>query len=457
MTNLQSLEQIVTVSNDTEVIMKHSYDWWPVATKWRQQGKQPYKPDIVAYPNNIAEISEVLRWVNEHHVAVTPWGAGSSVGASLPLNGGITLNLSRMTRTLAIDTHNLMVTVETGKMGHDLETELNAKGYTLNHSPQSLSRSTVGGWVATRATGQFSSRYGGIEDMVIALTVVLPSGEVIHTKQTPRAAIGTDLKHVFIGSEGTLGVVAEVTLKIFALAEYRRFEAIQFNNLEAGVHTIRDMIQVGLRPFLVRYYDEDEAKHAMKDAEFNSCVMFLGFEGDQAVANAEYDTCETIWSRYEGAPLGSASVEAWMNRRFDFSTVENILAKPGGVAETIEVSHFWNGIVDTYHLLKEALAPLASEVLGHFSHVYPQGSSLYMILLGEVGNASEAEARILKIWDVSMEICLQTGAALSHHHGAGLARLPYMQRELGDSRVALQLLKKAFDPNNILSPGKFSL
>jgi alkyldihydroxyacetonephosphate synthase len=254
-----------------------------------------------------------------------------------------------------------------------------------------------------------------------------------------------------------MGVITEATLKIFPVAESRIFQAVAFDTIEAGVHAMRELMRAGLRPFLVRFYDHDESRHAMKDHEFAQCAMFLGVEAMKRIAEAEYQAAIDICAANGGTPLGAEPVEAWMERRFDFSTVENLLATTGGYAETIEVAHFWDGILDTYHALKKALAPCANEVLGHFSHVYPQGSSLYMILLGQMDTDDEAEARILKIWEVAMYVCLEQGAAISHHHGVGLARHPYVQADLGSSFLLLERLKAAFDPKGIMNPGKLGL
>jgi len=458
------LNELNTVINpaqiikDDDVLKLHSYDVWPVAAKWKGQGKQPYKPDVVVRVNNAQEVSSLLKWATAARVPVTPWGLGSGVcGAAIPTHGGISLDMAGMKQVLALDEINLLVKVQAGKLGLELENELNARGYTLNHSPQSLDRSSVAGWVATRAIGQFSSRYGGIEDLAVAFTAVLPTGEIIETKFAPRAAVGPDLRHIFMGAEGTTGVITDVTLKIFPLAEHRIFEALRFGSIEAGATVMRRFMQVGLRPFLVRFYDVDEAKHAMLDKSFESCVMFLGFEGVKAVTEAEYDAVMDICAAEGGQKIGPAAVEAWMRRRFDFSTIENLLAKPGGLAETIEIAHFWDGILDTYYQLKTALAPYADEVLGHFSHVYPQGTSLYVILLGQAEDEATAEAAILKIWDTAMTICQQTGAAISHHHGIGLARAPYFRQNLASGMVVLEKVKAAMDPAGIMNPGKLGL
>lgn len=448
--------QQITV--DTEEIKSHSYDVWPVAAKWKGQGKQPYKPDVVVRPYSVQEVSDLLTWATANNVPVTPWGLGSGVtGAAIPSRGGISLDMSGMKQVIALDETSLMVKVQGGKLGLELENELNERGYTLNHSPQSLDRSSVAGWVATRAIGQFSSRYGGIEDLAVAFTAVLPTGEIIETKFAPRAAIGPDLRHVFMGSEGTMGVITDVTLKIFPMAEHRIFEALKFDSVEAGATVMRKFMRVGLRPFLVRFYDVDEAKHAMQDKSFDSCVMFLGFEGIKAVAEAEYKAVMDICAAEGGQKIGPAAVEAWMRRRFDFSTVENLLGEPGGLAETIEIAHFWDGILETYYRLKETLAPYADEVLGHFSHVYPQGTSLYVILLGKAENDAVAEANILKIWETAMNICLETGAAISHHHGVGMAREPYIRADLASSALVLDKVKNAIDPAGVMNPGKLGL
>ncbi len=448
-------ERITIGSADLDA---HSYDWWPMAVKWRQQGKRPYAPEAVVRPHSVKEVSQVMRWASEHSIPVTPWGAGSSVtGAPLPITGGISLDLSALNRVLAFDETNLLVKVQAGMMGHRLEAVLNERGYTLNHSPQSLDRSTVGGWVATRATGQFSSRWGGIEDLLVALTAVLPTGEIVESIFAPRASVGPDLRQLFIGAEGTLGVVVEVTLKIFPTAPARLFDTLRFNTVTEGLQAMREIMRAGLRPFLIRFYDEDESRHAVRDTNFSGCAMFLGCEGVETVASAEQAACVDICCAVGGESLGSDAAMGWMNRRFDFSTIENLLAERGGVAETIEVAHFWDSIEPTYRALKEALAPLADQVLCHFSHAYPQGTSLYVILLGRVDDDAAAEARLRKIWAVAMETALQEGAAISHHHGIGLARLDHIDRNLGSGMQVLVRLKTAFDPAGIMSPGKLGL
>ncbi|MCA9889107.1 MAG: FAD-binding oxidoreductase, partial [Anaerolineae bacterium] len=244
--DLLGAEQVI---DGDAALTNYAYDWWPVAAKWRNQGKTPLKPDMVARPQTTADVARIVTLANEHHMALTPWGAGSSVtGAPMPLNGGLTLDLSDLNHTLNINETNLTVTAETGKMGYILEAELNELGYTLNHSPQSLDRSTVGGWLSTRATGQFSSKWGGIEELLVGFEVVLADGSVVCYETGPRMAVGPDLRHVFVGAEGTMGVITKVTLQIFRMSEHRIFEAVAFDKLEDGLAVMKEIMQRGLRP-----------------------------------------------------------------------------------------------------------------------------------------------------------------------------------------------------------------
>lgn len=441
-----------------EGIADHAYDWWPVAAKWRQNGKMPCAPDAVVYPANVEEVARVLSWANEKGVPVTPWGLGSSVtGQPLSEYGGVTIDLSRMDKIIKVDEQNLIVRAEAGVMGGDLEDYLRKLGYTLNHSPQSLYRSTVGGWFATRATGQLSSRYGGIEDLAYSFTAVLADGTVYETVDAPRMAVGPDLRHLMIGSEGTMGVITEVALKIFPLPAARINETIKLPSVTAGKDAMRAILAANLRPALLRFYDTAEARHAMQDKGFPCPVMFVGSEGMAGPARAEMDAIITVCAELGGEPIGPEGTEGWIKRRYDFSTIEGYVMRPEGVAETIEISNNWERIMDTYELMTERLAPMADEVLGHFSHVYTTGVSLYVILLGEVRDGPDAEERIKKIWQIAMETSLETGASISHHHGAGLARTPYVERSLGTGVQVMQRIKDALDPNNILNPGKLGL
>ena len=444
-----------SISTSDRDLTEHAFDWWPVASALKKQGKAIFKPEVIVYPNNQAEVSKILKWANEKLIPVTPWGAGSSVvGGPLATAGGILMDVSSMRSIVAIDEKSLHVKVEAGIIGGDLEDYLNNKGYTLNHSPQSLHRSSVGGWVATRASGQFSSKHGNIEDLCVGLRATLPDGTEIILDSAPRMAVGPDLKNIIIGSEGSLGVITEVTMRIFPVAEKRLFETFIFPHLNSGILALKAIKGNGLRPFLLRLYDVSEARHAMKDSSFSHPVLFIGTEGLKIMADAELKACADIIANFGGESIGSSGAAAWMERRFDFSTIEKVLAKPGGLAETIEVSNTWRDISKTYEALKAALSPYVDEVLCHFSHAYSDGVSLYVILIGDEQSAAKVERQLKNIWEIANRTALDTGATLSHHHGIGLARSKFFREALGDGWQLFSQMKKAIDPNCIMNPGK---
>lgn len=458
---LESLRAVVGAEAvDTSAASREqsSRDTWPLSTKRAMIGHHPYQADVVVRLTDFADAPAVLAVATEHGIPVTVRALGSSVtGQPLPVNGGIVLDVSGVPADHQVNEQNMTVTATASFNGGALEDLLNTRGLTLGHSPQSLHRSTVGGWLATLATGQFSSMYGGIEDLVCGYSVILATGETVELKASPRAAMGPDLRQLFIGSEGTLGLISSVTLKVFPSDLPTALQTWALPTVEAGLQVMREQALLGLRPYLLRLYDTDEARHAMQDPTFDSPVLFLGSRGAAEMVDAELATLARLVTARGGHQLGAEGVEAWMGRRFDFSTVENLVAETGGFAETIEVAHNWDGIGGLYDDLKTALAPLADEVLAHFSHVYTQGTSMYVILLGHVDSDPAAVDRIQRIWDVAMAVCLDHGAELSHHHGGGLARSPYSRRSLGSAHLVLRKLKAALDPSGILNPGKLGL
>lgn len=447
-----------SVLTDETTLIGTSHDTWPLSTKMSLVDRHENRGDVVAIARSEEDITAVLAIATNEDVPVTVRALASSVtGQPLPTRGGIVLDVTQLPQRWEVDEIDMTVTASASVNGGELEDLLAAQGWTMAHSPQSLYRSTVGGWLATLATGQFSSEHGGIEDLVVGYTVILATGEKVKLGASPRAAMGPDLRQVFLGSEGTLGVIVEVTLKVFPVAETTLLETYAMPSVQAGLDFMREQISLGLRPFLMRFYDVEEARHAMVDPEIDTPILFVGTRGIPSVAQAEMDALAIIGARHGATALGIAGVEGWMGRRFDFSTVEKLLAAPGGYAETIEVAHTWRNIGQLHTSMKAALAPLADEVLAHFSHVYDQGTSMYVILLGRAENDHAAVDRLEKIWSTAMNVCLEAGAELSHHHGGGLARSPYAERSLGSAHLVLRKLKSALDPAGILNPGKLGL
>ena len=289
---------------DDEAEIALSYDWWPVAAKWRQQGKQPYRPDVVVRPKAWASKPSAV-------VGQREWCAGDAARSGVERYrcavADARWHLTRYVGNAQRACARRDQPAGKGRSRYDRARagrEAQRAGYTLNHSPQSLRLSSVGGWVATRATGQFSSRWGGIEDLIAALTVVLPTGELVETELAPRAAVGPELRELFVGSEGTLGVVTDVTLKMFPITEHRLYETVSFETIEAGLTAVRRIMRLGLRPFLVRLYDRDEARHLMRGEEAPGNILLIGFEGLEEVARAEYSAGVDICRSEGGKVLG---------------------------------------------------------------------------------------------------------------------------------------------------------
>ncbi|MBC7001277.1 FAD-binding oxidoreductase [Photobacterium sp. BZF1] len=455
---LEKALDVAKVSTQKRDLEASSHDTWPLMTKLNLLDKHPNKADVVVRAQNDDDICQVLAIANEEKIPVTVRALASSVtGQPLPTKGGIVLDISEIPSSYSLNEQNMTVTATCSQNGGDLEDMLQKQGWTLGHSPQSLYRSTVGGWLATLATGQFSSLYGGIEDLVVGYDVILATGEKMTLKANPRAAMGPDLRQIFLGSEGTLGVITSVTLKVFPTMEAQAFMTYAIPTVEDGLALMREITASNLKPFLVRFYDTEEAKHAMQDKSFDTPVLFLGSRGLAAMVDAEQNVLHQLAEKHGGKAIGPEGTLGWMERRFDFSTVENLLATKGGFGETIEIAHNWDSIHSLWQDLKQALDPMANEVISHFSHIYNQGTSMYVILLGQEESDEAAVARLEQIWKTTMEVCIKHGAELSHHHGGGLARSPYSRRSIGEAHLILRKLKAALDPNAILNPGKLGL
>lgn len=436
----------------------YSHDSWPLQTKLASLGDHEYRPDVVVFPSSTEEVIRLLAAATRNAIPVTARGSGSSVtGQPLAQYGGAVVDLTGLLSPIEVDEFNYTVTLGAGWNGGDLEDVLRQSGFTTGHSPQSLNRSTTGGWVATMASGQLSSQYGGIEHLLVAAEVVLSDGTLTHVGTNPRGAMGPDLKHLFIGSEGALGIVTQVTFRIHRIPELTTQEAFRLPSSAQALSTIRSIAQSGSAVALVRLYDPPEARHVLHDPDFDGWLLLLSVEGPREPTQAAHAFLRSLAVRQSGLSMGSEPVEGWNAVRYDFSRVEGILATPGGFAETIEVAHTWSRIGALYEALTAALSDLADAVFGHFSHVYPQGASLYVIVSGQAESDEAAAVRLMSIWSTAMRICLAEGAVLSHHHGAGLARSPYVAQALGSAAEVLTRVKNSLDPTGILNPGKLGL
>jgi alkyldihydroxyacetonephosphate synthase len=333
-------------------------------------------------------------------------------------------------------------------------------GYTLGHWPQSMDLSTVGGWLACRGAGQYSTRYGKIEDMVVGLEVVLADGRIVRTEgHGPRAATGPNLTQLFVGSEGTLGVITEARLRIHPRPAVQERRAFGFATFADGLEACRRILRRGATPAVLRLYDQTESERNFGHPETNVLVVLDEADPDILAATLAVvdDECA---GRAGPTELERDLVERWLGHRNDVSALAP-LWRAGIVVDTAEVSASWavlpalfDDVVDALKAIEGTLAASA-----HQSHAYPDGACLYFTFggRGPDGDAAWRARYYRQAWDTITEATLAHGAAISHHHGIGLQRARFMPRALGDGFEVLGALKQALDPAGILNPGKLGL
>ncbi len=456
---LSQAEKIVgtdSISVNQADLLANSYDYWPISSIWMLEGATSALPQVVVWPQNTGQVSGLLALASKLKVPVTPYGEGSGVlGGSVPLHGGIILDMKKMNKILNIDDKNLLVTVESGLNGVTYEEELSKAGFTGGHIPQSIQCSTVGGWLACRAAGQLSTRYGKIEDIVVSLEAVLPDGTIFRGKNVPRSSTGPRADHLFLGSEGCLGVITEATLRIWPCPEKRYMESYLFNDLGEALEAIRFIMRVGCRPAVVRLYDERETDNHFSALTKKGCALIFLSEGDPLIVEAEKNIIEKYVFKHGGVASGPEQVEYWLNKRFDISAASKILQR-GAILDTIEVTTNWHNAYSTYKAMQEKIMAVEGtfQASGHYSHVYPEGAALYMTV---VGFAPDKEEYYHAIWQAAMRGCLAEEASIAHHHGIGLQRAPWMAAEHRSGMEVLRKIKKSLDPHGIMNPGKLDL
>jgi alkyldihydroxyacetonephosphate synthase len=438
-------------------------DWWPLAIGWAAEGTVPQRPAAVVRPRTTAQVSAVLAACNEAIIPVTPIAGRSGVcGGSIPVFGGVALDLTLLDGLVGVDETSLTADIRAGMFGPDLETALGqvGPGYTLGHWPQSMDLSTVGGWLACRGAGQYSTRYGKIEDMVIGLEVVLADGRVVRTEgHGPRAATGPNLTQLFVGSEGTLGVITEARVRIHPLPPAQGRRAFGFATFGAGLEACRKILRRGATPAVLRLYDEAESARNFEHPETN--VLIVLDETDPALLAATLSVVDDECAAGAGAhELDVGLVERWLGHRNDVSALAP-LWRAGIVVDTAEISGSWAVLPGLFDEVVTSLTALEGTLAAsaHQSHAYTDGACLYFTFAGRGPDGDDAwrERYYRQAWDTVTDATLAHGAAISHHHGIGLNRSRFLPRALGSGFDVLVGLKESFDPVGILNPGKLGL
>lgn len=528
--------QVSTREPDLET---YSRDMWPrLLLAVRDGAASEHRPHVVVWPETTRDVAAIVRIARAHAVPIVPYGGGSGVcGGVVPLRGGITVDLKRMDSLEGVRGDDMICDVQAGMNGERFERELNRRGYTLGHFPSSIYCSTVGGWIATRAAGQLSNKYGKIEDRVAGLTVVTGRGEVIVTDALARATRGPSVTQLMVGSEGTLGIVTQARLRLATAPVLRVFRAYEFADLSSGMHAIRRVMQRGLRPAVVRLYDEvdtfinalggkhedsrppthdhapipaarssalptlpgteaddedssvfarlgavfrgDTRKSALRQEAlgallgrpklFNAvaggivdkfstkgCKLIVGLEGPRIRTEVEAGLVMRELEDAGGRDLGDGPGLHWLAHRYSISYRMAPMFRDGAFVDTMEVASTWQRLPDLYDAVKRAISAHAL-VMAHLSHAYTDGCSIYFSFAGQGADRRDAERIYDAIWRDGLSAAARVGGTISHHHGIGMLKGPFMRAEHREAMHILNAIKKTFDPDGIMNPGKLGM
>lgn len=438
-------------------------------------------PDAVLLPGGEDEVAQILTFCADRSIAVVPFGGGTSVVGGLdPLRGDfkavVSLDLHRLDGLHALDEVSWEAELGAGLSGPEAERLLGEHGFALGHYPQSFLFATIGGFAATRSSGQDSAGYGRFDDMVRGLRAVTPAG-ILDLGRAPESAAGPDLRQLLIGSEGTLGIITRVRVRIHPIPEATRYEAWSFPDFATGADALRAVVQTGTGPTVVRLSDEAETGVNLATTEnigesqvtderlreektsTGGCLAITVFEGTEAHVASRHAETRALLEAGGGTSLGEEPARAWEHGRFNAPYLRDALLSAGALCETLETATIWSNVPVLKAAVTEALTAALTDsgspalVLCHISHVYPTGASLYFtVVAAQRGNPIE-QWRTAKA--AASDAMMRVGATITHHHAVGADHRPWMRDEIGDVGVqVLRAVKKSLDPAGILNPGK---
>jgi alkyldihydroxyacetonephosphate synthase len=446
------------VSTDIGDRLCFSKDVTPLCYKWIDLYKlPPYVSDIIASPETTEDVIKIVNFARENNKKLFIYGGGSGVvGGVIPTESGITLDMTRMSGIINLDEESLTVEVQSGIIGQNLEDFLNKKNYTLRHFPQSIRSASVGGLIATKSTGQFSTKYGGIENYVVGLEAVLPDGSLLNTGDKPRSSTGPDINNFFIGSEGVFGVITKAILKIYKMPEEVKYHCFIYSDIFRALDSIREIMQSGIKPPVIRLYNSEESRLKFEKLgfDYDGCLLILCFEGKKELVEAESSVAKKICSGMHARDIGEELGKIWFENRFDTRHILEKEEEYGGMSDAIELAASWSKIKKLYTEVEEYFKKRNITLASHFSHVYTSGVSVYNIFYLNAGDEKEAIDRFYQIWDDVMEIALKNEATISHHHGIGIIKKTRLKQELGKGMELIKKLKDNLDPENIINPEK---
>ena len=425
-------------------------------------------PAAIAYPSSTAEVAAVLRFAAENLVNVVPRTGRTATegGLETVVEDSLVVDGSRMNKILSIDPVDMMATVQCGVGLQELEDILRAQGLTTGHSPQSKPLAQLGGLVATRSIGQFSTLYGGIEDLVVGLESVFPGGQVTRIKNVPRRAAGPDIRHIVIGSEGALCFITEVTVKLFRYQpENNRYFGFLVDEFADGTDALRELITAGYRPSVCRVYSPEDARQHFAQLYEGKNVVMLVAEGPKGIADATAAAIEDLFSGRPHRRVDSRLIQQWfegLNWGQDKIDAEKAaMLEHHHLGYTTEVSVDWSRVAGLFDAVMGRIRrefPRAGDLtmLGaHSSHSYQTGTNLYFVYDYTINCSPRDEIEVYHkpLNAIIVEEALRAGGSMVHHHGIGKYRTPWVQQEHGSAYYLLSTLKRAFDPQGVMNAG----
>ena len=495
--------------------MAYGRDLWPGGLIG-ERSTSPVRstaPAAIAWPGSEAEVVTLVRVARELKLPLVPYGAGSGVcRGAVSEQPALVVDLKRLDSEVEPRPADNLVRSQAGIVGWHLEDRLNEAGLTLGHFPSSLMCSTLGGYLATRSAGQCSSLYGKIEDMVVSLRLVTGAGEVVETGRDVGSGPGPDWTQLVVGSEGAFGLITEATLRVHPVPAQRVMHAYGFKRVSMGCEAIRRLMQSGLRPSVVRLYDELDSILARSGVHRGSegddlmrgvlarlgetmgatgtlpwlkrralgfalnrpevanrlmerlsprlsedgCLCLVGFEGDPALVEPAAALGHAELMRSGARDLGSDPAWHWLRHRYLINFRQSQVFGAGAFVDTLEVATTWDRLMGLYEAVRKAISPHAF-VMAHFSHAYPEGCSIYFTFVGNARPSEQARRRYDRLWSEALTAVIRAGGTISHHHGVGRAKACFMREEHGTSLPLLHHLKSVLDPDGIMNPGVLGL
>ncbi len=439
-------------------------------------------PDGVALPRTANDVQVLLDYARQHGIQLIPYGGGTSVAGHInPADTGkpvLTVSLANMNQLTDLDRESQIATFGAGTPGPLVESQLRAHGYTLGHFPQSFELSTIGGWVASRSSGQQSLRYGRIEQLFAGGRIETLKGPLA-IPTIPASSAGPDIREMILGSEGRMGIITEVKVRVTQLPEHESFHVAFFPDWESARTACRKLVQQRTQLSMLRLSNPLEtetqlalAGHptligflerflAFRGAGPGKCMMTFGLTGTRQQCKAALVQAKAICKEYSGVYTGTRMGEKWAEKRFTMPYLREALWQLGYAVDTLETATDWSNVDTLMSLIESNLREGLSDdqerthVFTHLSHFYGQGCSIYTTYVYRVGaDYDQTLQRWHKLKHSTSELIVHNGGTISHQHGVGKDHAPYLPAEKGELGMeAIRTLCQQFDPDTLLNPG----